>query len=161
MTWVMYSYQRHRDLWPLLGQWHHSAWGAPGQALSDAQAKFKRRVETPGSFPLGFIAMDDSNHHNPVPLGTIELKLFEMPQRPDHRFWVGEVFVTPTARGQNVAGFMVQHAILTARQLNLKTLTLQTDRMDGGLYAREGFKPIGPQWVEARQRHVLVMTYDL
>ena len=75
-------------------------------------------------------------------VGIATIKPHELQERfPDTHHWLGGIVVDPAARGRGVAAALTEHAVITARSLGIPTLHLQTEHLDGGLYARVGFRP--------------------
>jgi GNAT superfamily N-acetyltransferase len=118
--------------------------------IDDISSKLSR--DTP---PVQLLAVQ-----GPVPVGIAILKPHEARHLfPDFRFWLGSVFVPAPARGAGIATALCQHVELIARDLAIPRLHLQTECLDGGLYARIGFHP----HVQFRDGDddVLLMTKDL
>ena len=63
------------------------------------------------------------------------------------------------ARGRGIAGALVRYVEQLAVDRGITVLHLQTERLDGGLYAREGFEPLVQ--IEDRGLPVLVMAKAL
>lgn len=59
---------------------------------------------------------------------------------PDTPYWLGGVLVDPAQRGQGVAAALAEHAAKVAREVGIPVLHLQTEHLDGGLYAKHGWE---------------------
>lgn len=92
-------------------------------------------------------------------IGAAELKIREMDIYPQYEFWVGGVYVEQSQRGKGTASKLVVNVIERARSFGIEKLYLQTEDLNGGLYARHGFKPI--EQADSKGVTVLVMVADL
>ncbi|CAM6000261.1 unnamed protein product [Sphagnum balticum] len=61
---------------------------------------------------------------------------------PDKEHWLGGVFVPPEHRKKGVATELLKRTLELAKKLRVTTLYLQTERLDGGIYATLGWRPI-------------------
>jgi GNAT superfamily N-acetyltransferase len=105
--------------------------------------------------PIQLVALEDR-----MVVGVAILKPHEMHAvYPDWHHWLGSVIVQPDARGRGVATALCNRIETVARNLNIPRLHLQTERLDGGLYARLGFQPVDE--VDHNGYRVLVMAKDL
>ncbi len=141
---------------PTVAGWLFDEWGhrRPGltrqDATDDMRAKLSR--DTP---PIQVVALRDVE-----PAGVAILKPHEVRHLfPNYRFWLGGVYVHPHARRLGIATALCQRIELIARDLNIHRLHLQTERLDGGLYAHLGFLPL-TQFRDADE-DILLMTKDL
>ena len=66
---------------------------------------------------------------------------------------------SPAHRGNGIASRIANRTAEIARSLGVKTLHVQTERLDGGLYARLGWAPF--EQVNYRGLDVLVMERHL
>jgi predicted N-acetyltransferase YhbS len=78
---------------------------------------------------------------------------------PDREHWLGGVYVPTMYRDRRVGSRVVENVVERARLLNVSTLHLQTERLDGGMYGRLGWKEA--ERVTYRGREVLVMERTL
>ncbi len=78
---------------------------------------------------------------------------------PQYEHWLGSVFVADSHRGRGLASNLVDAAVALARQKGVRDLYLQTEALDGGLYARLGWQPICE--ADSHGYHVLVMVRRL
>jgi GNAT superfamily N-acetyltransferase len=78
---------------------------------------------------------------------------------PDYMPWLGSVFVHPDYRNRSIASQLCLEIVSLATSFGAGQLFLQTERLDGGLYARLGWKPIDQ--LNYRGHDVLVMRKDL
>ena len=109
----------------------------------------------PDKFPFHLLALGERDI-----LGVATLKdrsafheLF-----PDFRYWLSGVYVPPELRGRGIAAGLCLEMVDIAKTKGVRKLYLVTEVLDGGLYAKIGWKPI-------RQVHedvdLLVMARDV
>lgn len=92
-------------------------------------------------------------------VGAVQLKYREMTIYPDKEHWLGGVYVAKDHRRKKVAEQMILKLIEIAKSLGVKTLHLQTEHLDGGLYQQLGWQ--AAEQVNYRGIDVLVMAKDL
>lgn len=145
----------HPEFIPTVAEWYKDAWG--GRFFPYDTDEIITRIEgdlNRDRVPLHIIATEDDDI-----IATTMLKWREMDIYPDNDYWLGNVYVSPHKRGGNVASRICEYSLKKAKELDIKTLYLQTRKSDdGGLYARIGWKPINRVFHEGAQ--VLVMRYD-
>lgn len=123
---------------PLVARWLIDEWWPEKteQAVQELVTALGQRASRT-EVPIDLVAFVDQRV-----AGIATLKPHELEERfPDTRHWLGGIVVDPAARGRGVAAALAEHAIMTARALRIPTLHLQTEHLDGGLYARVGFEP--------------------
>jgi GNAT superfamily N-acetyltransferase len=140
---------------PTISAWYFGHWGhlIPGETLAATEAR-QRSYLNPEGIPLIVIALDGEEV-----VGAAQLKFREMDIYPTREHWLGGVFVRPTHRGKELASRLVTRAADIAQSLQVRSLFLQTERLDGGLYARLGWKPC--EQVTYKGIRVLVMERSL
>jgi GNAT superfamily N-acetyltransferase len=145
----------HRDAIPVVAKWYFDQWGHKISYNSHAKtcARLRENLGN-GDFPICMVAFE-----NRIPLGAARLKLHEMDIYPERAHWLGSVFVAPEARGRNIASKLAGKVAETATSLGVRSLYLQTERLDGGLYANLGWLPL--EQVRYRGLDVLVMERRL
>lgn len=104
--------------------------------------------------PLMLVAIDAGEI-----VGTAQLKFREMKIYPEKEHWLGGVYVAESARKQGIAKILVESIEAEARRFAVKTLYLQTEYLDGGLYATLGWQAV--EQVNYRGVDVLVMHKHL
>lgn len=92
-------------------------------------------------------------------LGVAQWKLFEMAEYPLLENWLGSLFVSPRHRGKGVGQELSKAVAGIAKARGVSQLYLQTQALDGGLYATLGWKPY--ERTVSRGNDVLVMVRDL
>ena len=97
---------------------------------------------------------------NDKSVGTAALKLQELREHfPKIQYWLGSVYVLKEARSCGVGSALVNEIENIAATMNIPTLHLATEQLDGGLYARLGWKPVTQ--VVDRGDDVLVMQKNV
>ena len=136
---------------PLVARWYFDEWGYcdPDVTYEQTVDRLRSRVNR-DRLPLGLLAVEGDDV-----LGVAMLKIREMSIYPEREHWLGGVFVHPAARGRGLASGLCLRLLEIARSLGIETLHLQTERLDGGLYARLGWQ--GVESVQYCGDHVLVM----
>lgn len=136
---------------PLVARWYYDEWGRdlPDNSAEICAAWLAPQVNRE-RVPLYLVALSGN-----TVIGTAALKLREMPEFPEREHWLGAVFVPEDQRGRGVAALLTRFAIAEAKRIGVKELFLQTDRLDGGLYAHAGFAPL--ERVHSEGHEVLVM----
>jgi len=138
-----------------VARWYHAQWGylTPSESPDTIAAKLERFMNR-DCVPLLLLAIDGG-----APVAAAELKFREMDIYPDKEHWIGGVFVEPAHRHRGLGAHVVERVAEIARVLGVETLHLQTERLDGGLYARLGWLPI--EQVNYKGLDVLVMAREL
>ena len=136
---------------PLVARWYYEEWGRdlPDNSPEICAAWLAPQVNRE-HVPLYLVAVSGD-----AVIGTAALKLREMPEFPEREHWLGAVFVPEDQRGRGVAAALARFAIAEAKRIGVRELFLQTDRLDGGLYAQAGFAPV--ERVHSDGHEVLVM----
>ncbi len=136
---------------PLVARWYYEEWGRelPDNSPEICAAWLAPQVNRERA-PLHLIALTESEV-----VGTAALKLREMDEFPEREHWLGGVFVPVEQRSRGVAAALTRFALAQAARIGVRELFLQTDRLDGGLYANAGFEPL--ERVRSGGHEVLVM----
>ncbi|MDZ7718823.1 MAG: GNAT family N-acetyltransferase [Balneolaceae bacterium] len=140
---------------PIVAKWYYEQWGRQHgidsvkrseEILSDY---FNRNT-----MPLLILALEKDEI-----LGAIQLKFYEMDIYPNREHWLGGVFVPEKHRGRKIARKLILHAMKIAKSHEVDILFLQTEKLDGGLYKRLGWKPV--EKATYRGKEVLIMKKKL
>ena len=142
------------DAIPTIAGWYFAEWGHLTKLSVDAIATKMHDALNRDRIPLFVLAVKDGEL-----VGVAELKYREMPIYPDKEHWIGGVFVPPAHRGKGIASGLAKRIAEIAGSLGVDTLHLQTERLDGGLYARLGWVPF--ERANHRGLDVLVMERQL
>jgi GNAT superfamily N-acetyltransferase len=140
------------DAIPTISKWYFDEWGHLVQG--DSIERMQDRIE-------GYMNRDEipfivvATHNNDL-VGAAQLKYREMAELfPDKEHWLGGIHVAASHRGQGYASQLVGQIVKMAPRYGVETLHLQTEVLDGGLYARLGWTPYAQ--VTSRGMDVLVM----
>lgn len=145
----------HPEAIPTVARWYYDEWGCRmnDQSLEKITMRLQGMLHR-DRVPLHVLAVE-----GPAILGVCQLKIREMDIYPDKEHWLGGVFVAPLARGQGLASKLVTRCLELAKQFQVRKLYLQTEQLDGGLYARLGWRPL--ETVHYNGLHVLVMEREI
>ncbi|MCI2245587.1 GNAT family N-acetyltransferase [Xanthomonas sp. PPL568] len=142
---------QHAPELPQIAAWYHAAWGREaGFSLDDELRQLQRTPDAHG-LPRVLAAFD-----GPQPIAAAQLKYREMDAFPQYPYWLGGVYVDAAYRGRGIAGRLLAHVLTDAATLGLGALYLQTEHLDGGLYARHGWQPV--QEADSYGSRVLLMV---
>ncbi|MEL6381311.1 MAG: GNAT family N-acetyltransferase [Cyanobacteria bacterium J06626_18] len=143
------------DAIPTVASWYFTEWGyaVEGNTVAATCDRLRGRLNR-DRLPLHLLAVDATNV-----LGVAQLKIREMAIYPDREYWLGGVYISSESRGQGVGSALVTRITDMARSLGIQHLSLQTKRLDGGLYARLGWQPV--EQVNYHDKEVLVMERTL
>ena len=140
---------------PVIARWYFDQWGHLNDDATVGKIVAEMEIYTNhDSIPLIVLATEGSDL-----LGVAQLKYHEMKIYPDKEHWLGGVYVAREHRGRGIASLAANKIADIARDLGVKKLHLQTERLDGGLYARLGWRPL--EQVNYRGLDVLVMERGL
>ncbi|HSG87599.1 MAG TPA: GNAT family N-acetyltransferase [Pseudomonadales bacterium] len=139
----------------IVARWWFDEWAheSPGMTLEGLRARVRDSI--PELLPATLLAYASDEL-----AGVAELKAHELRQHfPERTPWLGGVFVDPAHRRDGIAARLVREIERIARGAGFRRLWLQTERLDGGVYARLGW--MGVHEVTLPTVRVLVMTRDL
>ena len=145
-----------QDAIATVARWYHDEWGDLHGSESVERAReqlqdYLNRDEIP--FVLLAMVADEI-------VGAVQLKNHEMAEPvPEKEHWLGGLYVAPDQRGRGFGSQIVDQLVRLAPRYGVSTLHLQTLALDGGLYARLGWKPIAR--ATNNQREVVVMERRL
>ena len=144
------------DALPIISKWYFEEWGHllendSIERMRDRMRDYMNRDQ----IPFILLGIDD----NEV-VGAAQLKYREMAEMfPDKEHWLGGVYVATDHRGQRYGPQIVEQIVNIAPRYGVQTLHLQTNALDGGLYARLGWTPYAQ--VKNNGLDVLVMERHL
>lgn len=145
----------HPEFVPHIATWYFNEWGhnEPDNSVRRTCERLNSKLNRDRA-PIPIIAMVDGKL-----IGAARLKIREMDIYPSREFWLGAVYVDSRVRGQGVGKLLVKRIEEISKQLGIKELFLQTERLSGGLYAKLGWIPI--EQVNYKGVKVLVMRKEL
>jgi GNAT superfamily N-acetyltransferase len=144
------------DAIPIISKWYFDEWGhlAQGDSIDGTRDRIEGYMNR-DEIPFILIAANGNDL-----VGAAQLKYREMAEMfPDKEHWLGGVYVAVNHRGQGYGSQIVEQIVKMAPRYGVKTLHLQTEALDGGLYARLGWMPYAR--VTSRGLDVLVMEQQL
>ena len=123
---------------PQVVDWWFTVWGDYMDASPEKITEHLTASLSKDKLPLYILAINEGE-----PVGTAALKLHEAEDLyPGHQYWLGSVFVDPDHRGHKVATQLSQRVVEIANIRAIPQLYLQTLKLDGGLYAKLGWKAV-------------------
>ncbi|AWH46869.1 GNAT family N-acetyltransferase [Stenotrophomonas sp. ZAC14A_NAIMI4_1] len=137
-----------------LAQWYHAQWGQDAGLSLEQELQRLNTPQDAEGFPHLIVSFDGDQL-----VGAVQLKRREMQAFPQYEHWLGGVFVADSHRRRGLAGALVEQAAAQAARMGVSDLYLQTEVLDGGLYARLGWTPICE--ADSHGYHVLVMVRRL
>jgi GNAT superfamily N-acetyltransferase len=141
---------------PQIARWWFDEWGhlSPGSSIEDLSSRL-RGLLSRERIPIQIVAIQDQEV-----VGAAVLKLHEMVDLyPEKRFWLGNVYVASGFRGRGIGSALVMKIIEVAKSQGVDALHLQTESLNGGLYAKLGWEKI--EQVHYRGYDALVMVKRL
>lgn len=120
--------------------------GSSAENLADG---LRSRMSTDG-LPMHVIAIRGDKV-----VGFGALKLREMKICEDREHWLGSLYVPPEQRGRGIASGLIEEIVRRGRERGVTFLSLQTERLDGGLYSKIGWTSV--EKVHYKGLEVLVM----
>ena len=145
----------NENLLPTIAKWYFEEWGYLNKdnTLEKEMEKLQAYLNK-HNIPLILLAIDNGEL-----LGAAQLKYHEMSIYPEKTHWLGGVYVSKKHRGKGIAKQITLELIAIAKNLNVKTLYLQTENLSGGLYRQMDWVSI--EQVNYHGIDVLVMKKDI
>jgi GNAT superfamily N-acetyltransferase len=144
------------DAVPLVARWWCDEWGLPQRHESlDAYLKEPAGGD-PERLPLHILALSEDGV---VGVATLKDKNVLQQIFPGFQYWLSGVYVPPALRGKGIATALCRRIVDIACSKGISRLYLQTEALDGGLYAKLGWKPL--ECVRLEGPEVLVMVKDV
>ncbi len=152
-----FSYQKLRErkeLLPELARWYYTEWGheVPNRTQEIEQSILEQSLGE-NSLPITIIATEQGALH-----GAGQLKWKEMSIYPNKEYWLGGIIIRKESRGRGLAKQIIKKLLEIAKANKIDRLYLQTEKLDGGLYAHLGWKEL--EMVHYHNTKVLVMEWD-
>jgi GNAT superfamily N-acetyltransferase len=141
---------------PRVARWWCDEWGLPTRHSSFDEYVCELQALVGGVLPIHILA-DQSG--TVVGVATLKVKL-DHPLMPGQSHWLSGVYVDLPWRSRGIASSLCSEILDAARSRGLEQLYLQTERLDGGLYAKLGWMPLGHHHEEDGVEQ-LVMVKDL
>ena len=123
---------------PRVARWWCDEWGLPERHTSFDDYVRELATLTADALPLHVLAESSER-----PVGVATLKLKEAHTAVTGRsHWLSGVYVEPSSRRLGVASALCKQIVALAQKQTVTHLYLETERLDGGLYERLGWRPI-------------------
>ncbi len=121
---------------PVVARWLFDEWGheRPGSSVEGIAEDIRSKLD-PAGLPLQVLALSEGR-----PVGVAMLKPHEMKDVfPARTPWLGSVVVAPAYRRKGIGAGLTREVEELALSRGFARLYLQTERADGGVYARLGW----------------------
>ena len=141
---------------PRVARWWCDEWGLPSRHSSFDGYVHELQGLVPSTLPLHVVA-DQAGCV--VGVATLKVKI-DHPTIPGQSHWLSGVYVAPAWRSRGIATSLCSEILAAARSHRVERVYLQTERLDGGLYASLGWTPFG-RHREADGVEQVVMVRDL
>jgi predicted N-acetyltransferase YhbS len=141
---------------PRVAQWWCDEWGLPSRHSSFDDYVHELQALAPSALPIHVVAYQAGSV---VGVATLKVKI-DHPMIPRQSHWLSGVYVDPAWRSRGVASALCSEILEAARRRGVEHVYLQTERLDGGLYAGLGWTPLGRHH-EADGGEQVVMAKDL
>ena len=142
---------------PQIAHWWFDEWGhlSPGDSVDALTARVQGLLHR-DQLPIQIVAIVENSI-----VGVAALKLHELIDLfPEKEFWLGSVYVAPEFRGRGIASALAMKIVEIAKSRGIKSLHLQTQSLDGGLYAKLGWKKLEQIHYDGYDAVVLVKQID-
>jgi GNAT superfamily N-acetyltransferase len=139
-----------------VAQWWCDEWGLPSRHSSFDEYVHELQALVPGVLPIHILAEQAGSV---VGVATLKVKI-DHPVIPGQSHWLSGVYVDPPCRNRGIASSLCSEILDAARSRGVEQVYLQTERLDGGLYAKLGWTPLGRHNEEDGVEQV-VMVKDL
>ena len=154
---VSFAYlAERRDAVPQIARWWFDEWGhfRPGDTLEALISRMHGLLDREG-LPISVVATWEDKI-----AGVAVLKLHELfDLYPEMNFWLGDVFVAPEFRGRGIGSALAMKIVEIAKSRGISSLHLQTQSLNGGLYAKLGWEKI--EQIHHQGYDALVMVKQL
>lgn len=131
------------EMAPTIANWYFDQWGhiVPGDSVQKTYDERIRDSFHRDEAPLIVLAVDGNPADGEI-MGCAELKIREMTLYPEFEYWLGGVYVAPKYREHGVASKIVAKICELAESFGVERIYLQTQQLDGGLYAKLGWEKL-------------------
>ncbi|VEA63838.1 Predicted acetyltransferase involved in intracellular survival and related acetyltransferases [Serratia plymuthica] len=132
----------------------HQEWRdfSPWSSHEKISQRFEQRCE-PQHSGMTLLALSPQQHI----LGTASLVIYDLADKPERKFWLGEVFTHPQHRGLGIARRLIDQCITHCKQKNIAELYLYTPDQQS-LYQKLGWQPVEQRQVSGEEVTVMCRT---
>lgn len=139
------------DALPTIAEWLYNEWGYKSTPSSPLMIQQRLRAKMSlYEIPVHIVALDNNR-----PVGFIALRLHEIEKYTEREHWLGSLYVEESQRGNKLGSTLIHEVEKHAQAHQVKCLTLQTVRLDGGLYTKHGWSPV--EQTTSHDGEVLIM----
>ncbi len=142
---------------PQIARWWFDQWGhhhPPGDSVEALTSRVLNLLSR-DRLPIQIVAILENRI-----VGVAALKLHELfDLYPEKDFWLGSVYVAPEFRGRGIASALSMKIVEIAKSQGIRSLHLQTESLDGGLYAKLGWQKL--EQINYKGYDALVMVKQL
>jgi GNAT superfamily N-acetyltransferase len=117
---------------PIIAFWNYREWHFGKQPFDEIIARYRQRLQR-DSVPTTLIAMEDT-----IPVGSVSIKLDDLPERPDLNPWLASLYILPDYRGRDIGRRLLRAGEASALAAGVGRLYLFTHTA-AGLYEKEGW----------------------
>lgn len=139
-----------------VARWWCEEWGIPQRHASMESYLSELASQKPDTLPLHLLACSEGNI---VGVATLKDQSAFHQRFPDFQYWLSGVYVPPALRQRGIATALCCEMIALAKTRGVARLHLVTEVLDGGLYAKLGWKAITQ--IQADELDLLVMAKDV
>lgn len=151
------SFADRPDAINLVARWWCDEWGLPQRHGSlEAYVSELANCAESDALPMHLLALSENNV---VGVATLKDQSALHKQFPDFQYWLSGVYVPPVWRRRGIATALCLKMIDIASAKGIRRLYLQTEALDGGLYAQIGWKPL--EQVHLDDLDLLIMARDI
>ncbi|CCN69379.1 HAD-IA family hydrolase [Vibrio nigripulchritudo] len=120
-----------------IANWYFNEWSRLSPDLTEDKLfrSIQQNAHQKFELPLMMIAKLEQQL-----VGVTEIKLRENRDYPEYEHWLGGIYVHADFRGFGIASIMLENAKQHAKRLGIKTLYLQCESHNVGLYLRNGYQ---------------------
>jgi GNAT superfamily N-acetyltransferase len=143
--------QRRHEI-PRVARWWCDEWGLPERHSSFADYVQELESLSAEALPMHLIG---ERAGRALGVATLKMKV-DHPVVGGCSYWLSGVYVEPSSRHQGIATALCRKVVETARERGITELYLQTEHLDGGLYARTGWTLVQPYRERGVEQIVMV-----
>lgn len=139
-----------------VAQWWCEEWGLP-----ERHSRFEDYVAelaecALGELPIHVVALKSGRL---LGAATLKQRMSSIGLAPAHSYWLSGMYVDTWERGQGIGTALCEQITTVARNRSISRLYLQTESLDGGLYARLGWSTLSRVRLDGLQ--LIIMVKDL
>jgi GNAT superfamily N-acetyltransferase len=120
------------DFLPIVAFWNYREWHMGKQPFDGIIARYRQRTQK-DRIPMTLIAVEDT-----IPVGSVSIKLDDLPERTDLNPWLASLFVLSDYRGRDIGRRLLRAGETAALAAGVERLYLFTHTA-AGLYEKEGW----------------------